>query len=265
MATPRVVISTRSSPVLPLHQWQDVCLRAGIDGIDLDVAQSLRRRMVLRGSSGRAQSIPSIESVWIGEPIAPSFIPLLTSPSMVVVPISRLKANQNNQSIDPKAIESMRRDLPANTDLAIALSPVNQEGTRSHLDRLSAIRHVAEEWDVTVALDLTSVVDPKWEAEAAVLRLGECLRLVRFVPPSFDHSFLRQEALHMREIVVARVLAAIADFGIGPTLSIKVRAPFWDWGNPISIAEQSAFARNATLAKFQVKSGPLSIPPKRVG
>ena len=48
----------------------------------------------------------------------------------------------------------------------------------------SPLRYVAEEWEVHIALDLTGAIDPRWEAEAAILRLGERLRLVRFAPPS---------------------------------------------------------------------------------
>ena len=66
-------------------------------------------------------------------------------------------------------------------------------------------------------------------------------------------------------MTVGRVLAAIADFGFGPTLSLKVPLPFWDWANPVAIANQIVLARNVTIAKFQKKTGSLPTPPKRVG
>ena len=45
--------------------------------------------------------------------------------------------------------------------------------------QLGALRHFAEEWDLGVALDLTGRLDPTWEAEAAVTRLGQRLQLLR--------------------------------------------------------------------------------------
>jgi hypothetical protein len=38
---------------------------------------------------------------------------------------------------------------------------------------------MAEEWDFDLVLDLVGGVDPQWEAEAAVVRIGSRLRMVR--------------------------------------------------------------------------------------
>jgi hypothetical protein len=183
----------------------------------------------------------------------------------VVVPFSRLKGESKSQTVDPQAISKLRLELPDSAGIVIALAPLNHEGTRTHLDRISALRHVAEEWDVHIALDLTGAIDPRWEAEAAVLRLGNRLRLVRFAPPSFERARIRHDSLHARDVSVGRVLASIADFGFGPTLSLKIPLPFWDWANPVAIADQIVLAKNVTIAKFQLKTGSLPIPPKRVG
>jgi hypothetical protein len=202
--------------------------------------------------------------VWIGHNPLPPLTPNLLEYGTVVVPFERLSSRSQKQTVDPQAVSALRMDLPESAQIVIALAPLNHEGTRTHLDRISALRHVAEEWDVHIALDLTGAIDPRWEAEAAVLRLGDRLRLVRFVPPSFERAHVRYDLLHTREMSVGRVLAAIADFGFGPILSLKIPLPFWDWANPIAIAEQIILARNATLARYQVKTGPLSTPPKRV-
>jgi hypothetical protein len=265
MATPRVVISSRSSPVLPFHQWREISEHAGADGIDFDIVHALRRRLLLRGTSRHPTAVTAIQSIWIGEKLPGWLTSHLSEGCVVVVPFARLNGGRKSQTVDPTAISALRQEIPGVADIAIALTPVNHEGTRTHLDRISAFRHIAEEWDVDIALDLTGAIDPRWEAEAAILRLGERLRLTRFVPPSFDHRHLWHDSLHMREVSVARVLAAIADFGLDPTLSLNVPMPLWDWANPIAIADRIAIARSATLAKFQSKTGPLPTPPKRVG
>jgi hypothetical protein len=202
-------------------------------------------------------------SAWLGETL-PGSARYLCERATFIVPLDRLNGGRKSQAFDSTAMNELRRAVPEASSIAVAINPVNHEGTRSHLDRISALRHMAEEWDVDIALDLTGDVDARWEAEAAMLRLGDRLKVVRLVPPSFDRAFVGHDSLHVREVSVARVLAAIADFGFGPTLSIKVGVPFWDWANPIAIAERCAIARNATIARFQVKSGSLPSPHRRV-
>jgi hypothetical protein len=53
------------------------------------------------------------------------------------------------------------------------------KGGRPHLVQLGGIRRFAEEWDLSVAVDLAGQFDPTWEAEAAIARLGERLSLLR--------------------------------------------------------------------------------------
>ena len=61
----------------------------------------------------------------------------------------------------------------------LGLGSAQLRGGRPHLVQLGALRHFAEEWDLGVARDLTGRLDPTWEAEAAVTRLGKRLHLLR--------------------------------------------------------------------------------------
>ena len=59
--------------------------------------------------------------------------------------------------------------------IVLGLPSTALKGGRPHLVQLGGIRRFAEEWDLTVAVDLSGQFDPTWEAEAAVARLGERL------------------------------------------------------------------------------------------
>ncbi len=63
--------------------------------------------------------------------------------------------------------------------VAVGLRSNHLVGGRRHLANLTLLRRRVEEWGLAIALDLTSPFDPLWEAEAAVLRLGGRLAVVR--------------------------------------------------------------------------------------
>jgi hypothetical protein len=264
MANPRVAISTRTSPILSLSKWREVCEQTGIDSIDLDVANPVRRRLALRGLGRNSPAVFEFQSVWIGNEYPDRLSNVLPANTLIVVPFERLLSGRSSKSVDPKQLDKLQLEITGSKRIAIALTAVNHEGTRTHLDRISAIRHVAEEWDFDVALDLTSTIDPRWEAEAAVLRLGERLRLVRLTPPRFEPDRFWGDSHHAREVTTARVLSALADFGLTSTLSFKVPPSIWNWANPVAISGELSIAVAATLAKFHVKTSSIITPPKRV-
>jgi hypothetical protein len=265
MAIPRVAISTRSSPLLSLAKWREVCERSRIDAIDLDLTNPVRSHLALRGLGRDFLTNPRIQSVWIGRD-CPALVSNLTSrDSMLILPQASLQGGRKSKTIEPKSLDGMRSKFSEKIRFAIALDPINHEGTRTHLDRISAIRHVAEEWDFDIALDLTGPIDHRWEAEAAVLRLGERLKLIRLTPPAFDRARFWQDSTQLRDVTVSRVLSALSDFGFATTLSFKLRTSFWNWSNPVAIADEMSLALAATLAKFQIQSTSITTPPKRVG
>ncbi len=79
------------------------------------------------------------------------------------------------------------------------------KGGRPHLVQLGGIRRFAEEWDLSVAIDLAGQFDPTWEAEAAVARLGERLTLLRINASAPSKSAVG------RDRVACRALHAMMD------------------------------------------------------
>ncbi len=71
--------------------------------------------------------------------------------------------------------------------------------------QLGGIRRFAEEWDLTVAIDLSGQFDPTWEAEAAVARLGERLAILRI------NASAPSRAAVGRDRVACRALHAAMD------------------------------------------------------
>jgi hypothetical protein len=80
--------------------------------------------------------------------------------------------------------------------------------------QLGTIRRFAEEWDLSIALDLSGRFDPTWEAEAAVARIGERLTLLR-MPMSAP-----SRAAVGRDRVACRALHAAIDRS--PTLDVAL-------------------------------------------
>jgi hypothetical protein len=94
--------------------------------------------------------------------------------------------------------------------------------------QLGALRHFAEEWDLGVALDLTGRLDPTWEAEAAVTRLGQRLQLlrVRDTTPSRNAVGLDRvacRALHAALDRESPLMVAVASSRVSP-LPVTPRA-----------------------------------------
>jgi hypothetical protein len=76
-------------------------------------------------------------------------------------------------------VESLRGQVGPDLPVVVAIPARRLVGGRSHLVQLTALRRLAEEWDFELALDLRGRIDPRWEAEAAVDRLGLRLSLIR--------------------------------------------------------------------------------------
>src|SRR3712207_9486683 len=79
---------------------------------------------------------------------------------------------------------------------------------------MTALRRLAEEWDFAIALDLIGPVDPRWEAEAPVSRLGSRLTLIRLVAQAAIGSAFG------RHRPGARALAAAV--GGGPATNVVI-------------------------------------------
>jgi hypothetical protein len=103
----------------------------------------------------------------------------------------------------------------------IGLRAAHLVGGRQHLALLTALRRLAEEWEVGFALDLTGPFDPQWEAEAAVVRLGKRLLLIRVGSAAIAPSPID------RARVARRALMAAIERAPHAALSIAPQVPWW--------------------------------------
>ncbi len=122
---------------------------------------------------GGAESAP--ESV-VRLPVVARWLP--TAP-VLVVDLPHHSAEQMTAIAEAyRLAERVARDS-TDCPVAVGLRACHLAGGRRHLANLTLLRRRAEEWGLSIALDLTGSFDPLWEAEAAVLRLGGRLAVVR--------------------------------------------------------------------------------------
>lgn len=96
----------------------------------------------------------------------------------------------------------------------------------SHLQRIANMRRIAEEWDLDIALDLTTPGIEHWEAEAALMRLFPRLRIVRMRPLRQGHD---ADFLLPTSRAAARTTSMLADQTYREFISITPALPQWPW------------------------------------
>jgi hypothetical protein len=201
LSTRRVMLSARMT-----HRLASV---AGADGLDVDATSALGGWLAARLAASDAAYVP-VRTLWLpaGE--------LQSSPSRRL--IESMADRQSNARLCVVAA------LPAGTTLheltghlalaagtyqslpvVLGLPSAALKGGRPHLVQLGGIRRFAEEWDLTVAIDLSGQFDPTWEAEAAVARLGERLGILRI------NASAASRAAVGRDRVACRALHAAMD------------------------------------------------------
>src|SRR5215212_4123500 len=177
-----VSFSTRST-FLPAWIVQQAATQANIAGLDVDATSALGAWVAARlGTPG--ETCAPVSTLWLpaGE--------LQSQRSRRL--IERIEELQPNNS--PRVVATLPTgatlhelsrhlqlgDLVARSwPVVLGIPSTALRGGRPHLVQLGGIRRFAEEWDLTVAVDLSGQFDPTWEAEAAVARLGERLGILR--------------------------------------------------------------------------------------
>jgi len=94
-------------------------------------------------------------------------------------------------------------------------------GGRRHLASLTLLRRSLEEWDLGIALDLSGPFDPQWEAEAAIVRLGGRLRLLRI-----GSDVMEPQAID-RSRVARRAMRAALEHQPLLNVAVTPRTPWW--------------------------------------
>jgi hypothetical protein len=200
-----ISFSTRGA-LIPPWMVQHVAAAAGASGLDVDAASPVSAW--LASQLGAASSQIETRSLWIPldagrsqrhrrliqamaerQPESPPHLVLLLSTACSLGDVSR-------------AIESIQSEHSP-SGVSIGLPSPSLRGGRPHLVHLGGIRRFAEEWDVGVAIDLSGRFDPTWEAEAAVARLGNRLRLLRLSASAPSRSAVGRDRVACRALHAA--------------------------------------------------------------
>ncbi|MCA9860794.1 MAG: hypothetical protein KC438_13790 [Thermomicrobiales bacterium] len=245
LSTPRFLLSTSSSPILPGSSYLDVGGKMPLSGIDLDNFGSIRFRLQ-RWSSVDPLEAKRIHSVWI-----PADAPLLSNDPLTAIGPVQLGSGARPLIVVDRPEHRSRDDLANQVATAIrlrqtigelarigiAVRPYHPNGARAHLSAIAGLRMQASEWDIDIVLDLSKDMDWLWEAEASVYRMMPSLQLVRIAMTAgtLDGRF--------RASLTDRALSSCAELGFDGMISLVTPVPWWHWRNERTI---EAFCRDAT-------------------
>jgi hypothetical protein len=253
---PTISLSTRVAPLLPLSRVYRVARDSRVDGVDLDVA---RRPTPIRpheiAAQAEAHGVP-IRSVWVPrggrwrrsrrESATSVAIEVagLAQAETVVVRLPDFRDGRASRAAITGITEPLRALVRPTTRIATAIDAAQLEGGRRHLVQLTALRRLAEEWDFDIALDLLGSVDPQWEVEAAITRLGGRLTLLRLGPVGVPRSASIQARL------TARALASALDGGFGGCIALAPSVPVWQRARPIAVTRACASAAEHVRLRY---------------
>jgi hypothetical protein len=216
LSTRRVMLSARMT-----HRLASV---AGADGLDVDATTALGGWLAARLAASDAAYVP-VRTLWLpaGE--------LQSSPSRRL--IESMADRQSNARLCVVAA------LPAGTTLheltghlalaagtyqslpvVLGLPSAALKGGRPHLVQLGGIRRFAEEWDLTVAIDLSGQFDPTWEAEAAVARLGERLGILRINASAASRAAVGRDRVACRALHAAMDRDHFLEVAVAPVKTV---------------------------------------------
>lgn len=247
---PTISVAARPSLGFRSNAPHRIAAAAGLDKICLDLSTILSKQLLFR------QGAPAdpVTTVWLGNP----WVGLWSGPSDV------RRLSQSVRQLNPAAVafdlECPANSLPApvvviqrmrqahllagqQRRLLLAIRAPQLLGGRRHLADLTALRHLAEEWDLGIALDLVGNLDPTWEAEAAIVRLGNQLRLLRISTEATDRLAVG------RSRVVARALGAALDLSVPPEIALLPTVPLIRAASARARAESTARAVAAIRAR----------------
>ena len=201
-----VSFSTRKA-LLPGWMGQQVAAQAGIGCLDVDASSALGAWLATRLRAADDTYVP-VSTIWL------SASELQSQRSRRLV--ERFADTQPDAPLRVVAIlptGATLHDLIRHLELAawltqtwevvLGIPSTSLKGGRPHLVQLGGIRRFAEEWDLSVALDLSGQFDPTWEAEAAVARLGERLSLLRISASAPSRSAVGRDRVACRALHAA--------------------------------------------------------------
>jgi hypothetical protein len=215
-----VSFSTRRA-LLPGRMVRRVAVLAGIDNLDVDAASAPGAWLAARLGDADDTHVP-VRTIWLpaGE------LRSLRSRRL----IERIAETQPD--VFPRIVATLPsgatfHDLMRHLDLlnqswrvVLGIPSATLKGGRPHLVQLGGIRRFAEEWDLSVAVDLSGQFDPTWEAEAAIARLGERLSLLRISASAPSRAAVGRDRVACRALHAAIDGDHILEVAVAPARSV---------------------------------------------
>lgn len=244
---PLVTLSTGASWLRPSTFFR-IAREADADGVDLDLSGRPLpdpRRVV---AAAERHDVP-VRSVWAPRPglwtgwrsdrvlaVAAAMV-RLTGAGYLVIDGPVADDGSVSQSAVTGMTEAAHNLVSPGARVIVALRDRHLEGGRRHLVQMTALRRLAEEWEFGVALDLSGSPDARWEAEAAVARLGARLTMIRLPADATSGPGGGGNR------AAVRALAAAIDGGHPAQFAIVPGVPFWQSGHAPALARACADAR----------------------
>ncbi|MBW3631711.1 MAG: hypothetical protein KY456_01650 [Chloroflexi bacterium] len=201
-----VTLSTRKM-LMPASLAQDSAAAAGVDGLDIDATSTVGAWLATRLRESVTNSVP-VRSVWLSAEDLHSarsrrVLELITQrqpearPLIVAVLPGAYSLRDLTRTFAPGRLNSQQWPV------ALGLPSPALRGGRPHLVQLGGIRRFAEEWDLSVAVDLSGQFDPTWEAEAAISRLGDRLSVLRITAAAPSRTAVGRDRVACRALHAA--------------------------------------------------------------
>jgi hypothetical protein len=216
LSTRRVMLSARMT-----HRLASL---ASADGLDVDATSALGAWLATRLAASDAANVP-VRSLWlpVGE--------LQSSPNRrLIESIADRQSNVGLCVVAALPAGTTLHDLTGHLALAagtyqslpivLGLPSAALKGGRPHLAQLGGIRRLAEEWDLTVAIDLSGQFDPTWEAEAAVARLGERLGILRINASAASRAAVGRDRVACRALHAAMDRDHFLEVAVAPVKTV---------------------------------------------
>ena len=234
-----VSYSTRRT-LLPTSMVRQAATIAGADGLDVDATSAAGAWLAARLAASTDMGVP-IRAVWV-----PTGELQVARSRRLIETIAECQPDAPPRVVATLTAGAALYQLARGLELAgwlsgslpivLGLPSTALKGGRPHLVQLGGIRRFAEEWDLSVAVDLSGQFDPTWEAEAAIARLGERLAILRINASAPSRSAVGRDRVACRALHAAMDRDQILDVAVAPVKSV----PF-----PITPRVASSGARRA--------------------
>ena len=232
-ALPEITLSSTAVRLRRPSTIFRVADRTGIRNVDLDLSDSavLGRtndmRAAVAGFHGVIRTVwlprSPLPTIWTGSNVHHEALEVVRqSGARVLLRMPVASPAGVNRIAITSLTEPVRGHLYGCSRITVVLDRRWTAGGRMPLVQMTALRRLAEEWDFEIGVDLTGRLDPTWETEAAILRLGQRLVYLRIasLPTAGQVS-------NARDRISARALAAACESGSLRTVSLAPAGPAW--------------------------------------